>query len=120
MPDTIALRGLRVLAYCGVLPEEVERRQPFSIDVEIETDLVEAGGSDDLTHTIDYGAVVDVVAELAENQRFNLLERFATVIADSVLADPRVQAVAVTIRKLRPPVARDLAASEVSIRRTTA
>lgn len=120
MPDTIALRGLRVLAYCGVLPEEVERRQPFSIDLEIETDLAAAGRSDDLSDTIDYGAVAGVVAELAESRRFNLLERFAAVIADTVLSDPRVLAASVTISKLRPPVASDLAASEVSIRRTAA
>ena len=120
MSDTIALRGLRVLAHCGVLPEEIERRQPFSIDLEIETDLAEAGRTDDLAHTVDYGAVTDAVVELAERGRFDLLERMATVIADSVLADTRVAATTVTIRKLRPPVAHDLAASEVSIRRTAA
>lgn len=117
-PDTIALRGLRVLAHCGVLPEEVERRQPFSIDLEIETDLAEAGRSDDLAHTIDYGAIADAVVDLAESARFNLLERFATAIAETVLADSRVRATTVTIAKLRPPVPHDLAASEVCIRRT--
>jgi hypothetical protein len=39
MPDRIELRGLRVLAYCGALPEEQVRRQPFSIDADIEADL---------------------------------------------------------------------------------
>ena len=53
MTDAIELRSLRVLAFCGILPEEVERRQPFEIDVDVHVDLTAAGTSDDLTQTID-------------------------------------------------------------------
>lgn len=117
MADHISLRDLRVMAFCGVLPEEVERRQPFSIELDIETDLTDAGRTDELADTIDYGAVTAAVVELAENQRFNLLERFAVAVAEVVLGNDRATAVSVTISKLRPPVAHDLAASAVSIRR---
>ena len=89
----------------------------FSIDLDIETDLTDAGRTDELADTIDYGAVAAAVVELAENQRFNLLERFAVAVAEVVLGDRRATAVSVTISKLRPPVPHDLAASAVSIRR---
>lgn len=120
MTDQIELRGLRVLAFCGILPEEVERRQPFEIDVDVEVDLRAAGGSDDLSNTIDYGAVVDQIAQLAQDVRYGLLERFASEISDVVLGFEAATATTVTVRKLRPPVPHDLASSGVTIRRAKA
>ena len=117
--DRIELRALRVLARCGVLPEEVERAQPLQIDIVIETDLTAAGASDDLDDTIDYGAVVDLAVAATEGHT-KLLERLAAKIADAVLAEPRVAAIEVSVRKLRPPVPHDLGTAGVALRRTRA
>lgn len=106
------------MAFCGVLPEEKARRQPFEIDVEITADLAAAGRSDDLGDTIDYGAVTDRIGELAESGRYDLLEFFAARVAEVVLSDPMALAVTVDIKKLRPPVAHDLASSGVRITRS--
>ena len=115
--DRIVLRGLRVVGYCGVLPEELDRRQPFEIDVEILADLAPAGRSDDLADTIDYGGITEQIAALVADNRFSLLEHFAQRVADLVLADPKTIEVAVEIHKLRPPVGHDLASSGVRITR---
>ena len=115
--DRIELRGLRVLAYCGVLPEEQARRQPFSVDLDLHCDLRTAGQSDDLADTADYGAVCEAVERLAADERFALLERFAQAIADAVLVHDVVTSVTVAVAKLRPPVPQDLASSGVRITR---
>lgn len=117
MTDTIELRGLRVMAFCGILPEEVERRQPFEIDVDVDCDLRAAGDSDDLDNTIDYGGLVASIEALAVDGRYGLLERFASDIADVALGYELAQATRVTVRKLRPPVPQDLASSGVTVRR---
>jgi len=117
--DRIELRGLRVLALCGVLPEERERRQPFEIDLDVEADLTSAGQTDDLDDTIDYGRLCADVDAIADNEQFGLLERFAQRVAEVVLADPKVDAVTVSIRKMRPPVPQHLDSSGVRIRRTS-
>ncbi len=119
--DIIELRGLRVLAFCGILPEEVARRQPFELDLDVHADLRSAGRSDDLNDTIDYGALCGAVAALAEDRRFSLLERFAQEVADTVLAAaPRCTRVDVVVRKLRPPVPQLLESSGVRISRERA
>ena len=118
MADVIALRGHRVLAYCGALPEEQERRQPFEIDLDIEADLSTAGISDVLSDTIDYGAIAAAVDDAIVGGRFVLIERVAQVVADVVLAHPQATAVTVEVRKVRPPVPQDLATSGVRIRRS--
>ena len=117
MTDAIELRSLRVLAFCGILPEEVERRQPFEIDVDVDCDLSAAGASDDLSKTIDYGGLVAEIQALADDERYGLLERFASDIAKVVLGHELATATRVTVRKLRPPVPQDLGSSGVTIRR---
>ena len=62
--------------------------------------------------------MADAAARIVGSERFTLLERLAQRIADEILADERVEAVAVTVRKLRPPVPVDLATAAVSITRS--
>ena len=115
--DVLELRGLRVMGVHGALAEEQSRAQPFEVDVDVEADLSVAGRSDDLDDTIDYGAVVASVERVVAAEHHQLLERLAERIAEEVLADERVTAVTVSIRKLRPPVPQDLATSGVRITR---
>jgi 7,8-dihydroneopterin aldolase/epimerase/oxygenase len=115
--DRIELRGLRAVGTHGALPEEQERGQPFEIDVDVVADLSAAGSSDALGDTVDYGALAHAVERIVTKERFHLLERLAERIAEDVLADGRVASVVVTVRKLRPPVAVDLASAAVTITR---
>ena len=115
--DVIELRDLRVSAFCGVLPEETTRRQPFAFDLDVHVDLAVAAVSDELADTVDYGALCGLVAGIAAAERFSLLERFADRVAEAVLAVDRVEAVTVVVHKLRPPVAEALGTSGVRIHR---
>ncbi len=117
MGDLIELRGLRAAGICGALPEEQVRKQPLEVDLDVETDLGPAGDSDDLAQTIDYGALAAEVERVLTGERFVLLERLAARIAEVVLADERVDAVTVSVRKLRPPVPQLLDTSGVRITR---
>ncbi len=120
MSDRIELRGLRTLGICGVLPEEQARPQPLEVDLDVEADLAAAGASDALEDTVDYGALCSVVERVVSAERFSLLERLAARVAEVVLADDRVEAVTVSVRKLRPPVPQQLATSGVRIVRRRA
>ena len=116
MSDRIELRGLRVSAVCGVLPEEKVCRQPRDLDVY--ADLTAALITDDLADTVDYGTLCALVACIADRESFDLMERFASRVAEDVLATSGVEAVTVAVRKLRPPVPEDLTTSGVRIHRT--
>ena len=121
--DTIELRGLRVLGCHGVLDEEHRRAQPFDIDLELEVDLSRAGRTDALSDTVDYGAVSDSVRRVVEGEHSDLMEHLAHRIARAAVAaadqggGAGVAGVTVTVRKLRPPVAVDLASAGVRIHR---
>lgn len=106
------------MGYCGALPEEQERPQPFEVDLDVEADLSLPGRTDRLEDTLDYGAIAAAVEQVITTERFALLERLSARIAEAVLVDPRALAVTVTVRKLRPPVPQHLDTSGVRIRRT--
>jgi dihydroneopterin aldolase len=112
----IEVRGLRALGTHGVLAEEVGRPQPFEVDLDIVASLDDATETDALDQAIDYGPIVEAVRKLVESSHFALLEALAGAIGDVVLLDPRIDAVTVALRKLRPPVAADI--STVGVRLT--
>lgn len=79
-------------------------------------DLSVAAGSDRLADTVDYGALAVTATEVVAGERFHLLERLAERIASRVAAtDARIEQVTVTVRKLRPPLAVDLASAGVRL-----
>jgi 7,8-dihydroneopterin aldolase/epimerase/oxygenase len=117
--DRIELRGLRVPARVGVLPIERDQDQPVEIDLDVVVDLAAAGRSDDLADTVHYGAVCDAVVRAVGTGHVALLERLAELVAQAVLGvDPRIVAVDIAVRKLRPPIPNDLATSGVHVVRT--
>ena len=117
--DRIEILDLRVLGVHGVLPEERERTQPFSLDLVAWVDMAAAQASDELHDTVDYGALAQVAADLVGGQSFQLLEALAGHVADALLAaDQRLVAVEVTVRKLRPPLALDVASTGVRVSRS--
>jgi len=117
MNDRIELKGIRALGTIGVLPEERIRPQPFEIDVYIEADLLKAGESDDLSDTINYGEITEIVTKVINEESHQLLERVASHLTEVILAIPKVVGVEVVIRKLRPPVPEFLESSGVRIYR---
>lgn len=118
MSDVIEVRGLRVLGVIGVCPEEQVRAQPFEIDLDVHVDLQQAGRTDELADTVDYGAVIAAAEAVVRHESHLLLERVAHRLSEVVLGhDRRIEAVRVTIRKLRPPLPNDVATTAVTITR---
>lgn len=118
--DRIEIRGLELLVHCGVLPEEIERAQPFAVDIDLHLDLAPAGADDDLDQTINYGDLIDRLINEIQPASFSLLETMAARIADIALSYELADAVMVRVRKLRPPVAAHVATTGVRIHRTRA
>ena len=119
MSDRIEISDLRVMGVHGVLPEEQARPQPFSVDLVAWVDTEAAQQSDDLADTVDYGALARVAGEVVGGRSYRLLEALAGRLASALLiTDPRLAAVEVTVRKLRPPLPLDVGSAGVRVRRS--
>ena len=116
--DHIYVNGLRLMALVGVLPHERDALQPVQIDVDLEVDLSEAGVTDNLDDTANYGEISNAIAEVVRTSSDTLLERLAARIADRGLHFDHVEVADVMVTKLRPPIPEDLVSSAVRIVRS--
>ena len=104
--DTIELTGLTFYGYHGAFAEEQRLGQRFVVDIRLGLDLAEAGRTDDLTRTVDYGKVIEGVRAIVEGPPYSLIEALAETIASAILADyERVEEIQVRVEKPSAPVA---------------
>ena len=97
--DLIMLRGMRVMGRHGANPGERDVEQPFDIDIDLFADLERARRSDDLRDTVNYDSLHKRVVEVVRTTSFELLERLAGEILETIFAEPPVVRAAVTIAK---------------------
>jgi dihydroneopterin aldolase len=97
--DRIHIRDLTVPAVIGVYPEERNIRQELVLNVEIVTNLKEAGLTDNFELTVDYDTLTEKISELVENSSFKLIESVAESVADYILGITGVNACRVTVDK---------------------
>ncbi|MFN8016420.1 MAG: dihydroneopterin aldolase [Acidimicrobiia bacterium] len=116
--DLVQLRGLKVLAHCGVTDDERSRLQPIEIDIDISSDQAKAASSDDLTYAVNYEPVCDRIIKIASEHQFSLLETFAQNIIEELFdLDNKITSITVSLRKMRPPVQAVLTSAGVKVRR---
>ncbi len=90
---------MRFMGRHGYYEHELEHPQPFEVDVELVLNLQPAGVDDDLTRTIDYGRVYDIVRQIVESTSYRLLEALAEAISHEILTEFEVVEVGVRVRK---------------------
>jgi dihydroneopterin aldolase len=115
--DRIELRGLRVIARHGVLDSERRNGQEFMIDAVLWLDTRPAAWSDDLSKTVDYGALANRLVRLAEDPPVRLIETLAERLAADCLSEPLVAEVEITVHKPQAPIAHPFSDVTVVIRR---
>ena len=103
--DKILMNNWGFYGYHGVLKEEATLGQKFFIDMELYLDTREAGQTDDMNKSVSYADVYELVKEIVENKRFNLLEALAENIAEEVLNKfDLLKGIMVRVKKPEAPV----------------
>jgi dihydroneopterin aldolase len=99
--DVVHLHGMRLFSYHGFYAEETRKGQPFECDLDLSMPLTEAGESDALAHTVDYGAVHAMLQRILIGPPYlKLLESLSLRCIDQLLlAFPRVHSIRITMRK---------------------
>ena len=114
----IRLNSIKLFAYHGVYPEEIANGNHFEIDVEVELSDPPGLHSDDVSETLDYSLLYQVVLSVSQNRRYNLIEAFAydicTVVFDTF---PDIKSIRTRIRKLKALVGGEIGNVEAEILR---
>ena len=100
----VSLDGLRFHAFHGVLPQERTVGNDYVVSVRAGYDVSKACLSDDVSDTLNYARMYDVVkAEMAEPSK--LLERVAWRIGERLMAEfPSITSLNIRLTKQNPPM----------------
>lgn len=106
MTQKIQIKGLRVYGYHGVLDHEREEGQYFFVDATIKVDADRASSTDDISNTVSYAEIAELISENVRNNPVNLLETLAQRLANEVLfaASPWAKKVKIKVSKPDAPI----------------
>ncbi len=104
--DKIRINTLKFFTKNGVLAEEKRLGQQVEIDLEMQLSLAEAGRTDDVTQTVNYAEVNELIAQRVNNHSYDLIEGLASAILDDISADYQEQLnkIIIKIRKYSVPM----------------
>ena len=115
MKTSIFLDDVRFHAFHGVMPQERAVGADFTVWLKVGYDFVKAAENDDLTDTISYADLYEVVrAEMDKPSQ--LLEYVALRIVKAVAARwPRIDTIDLRLAKDNPPMGADCKGAGVEI-----
>ena len=100
----IRLKGLKIYAYHGVLPQENLVGAYYYIDLKLKTDFTHAAETDELEGTVSYADIFAVVKE-EMTITSKLLEHVCQRIASRIFKDfPTIEAIDIRLSKENPPM----------------
>lgn len=96
---------MEFFGYHGVFPEENKLGQRFAVDLAVSVDLKQAGETDDLNYSVNYGELYQVCKGIVEGTPYKLIEAVAEKIAAVILQTfSLVSDVTVKVIKPDPPI----------------
>jgi dihydroneopterin aldolase len=101
---TIEVNGLSLYTHHGVSAAEREVGQRLVLDLRLEVGECDATVTDLVEDTVDYAAVCERVALVAQQRSYRTLERLCSAVADRLLSDFAAEEVWVKATKPEPPI----------------
>ncbi len=116
--DKIIIKDLKLFSYHGVNPEEKEQGQNFVLDITLWLDMAKPCMTDNVNDTVSYSEVIKKVREVFNQEKYDLLEKAAQVVADSIFESfSKVQECEILLKKPEAPIKADFSYVAVEIRR---
>lgn len=116
--DKIRIKELKIFAYHGVFEFENKNGQNFYVNVELEVDTENAGFSDNLEKSVNYGLVCELIKKVMTENTYKLIETVAHKIATEILLNySLVKNITVEVRKPEAPIEMDFDSVSIEITR---
>ena len=105
MKTVLFIDNLEVFANHGLFEEENKLGQKFIFDIECELNYKKAMFSDEMTDSISYADIVEVVVKTSTTNTFNLLERLAGEILKNIFTEfSQIENINLKINKPGAPI----------------
>lgn len=113
LADRIELRGISAIGHHGVFEHERLNGQRFVVDISLAVDLEPAATTGDLTKTVHYGELAELVVAQISSDPVDLIETLALRIVNVCLGYEPVRSARVTVHKPEAPI--EVAFTDVAV-----
>lgn len=97
--DKIYLNDLKIDTIIGIYDWERQTRQTLGFDLEMDWDIKPAAQTDDISKTLDYGAIAERVVAFVEASEYLLIETLAEEVCAMLLKEFPIPRLKLTLSK---------------------
>ncbi len=115
--DSLRLKNIALHAHHGVSDEEIKIGQRYEVDVVLFFSMAPVAECDDLSKTVDYRKLLELVYEVVGTRSYRLLETLTVKLCEEILVKFQAKKVITVIRKINPPLKGILDYSEAVVTR---
>ena len=104
METFLKIENIKLWARVGVLYEERELGQIFSLDVFLWTNFKTCTENDDIKETVNYSELVEVLKDQAKNIYCFTIEKYSNEIVHIINQKFQINRIKIILTKCKPPI----------------
>jgi len=104
METFLKIENIKLWARVGVLDEERELGQLFSLDIFLWTDFEKCTANDDIKKTVDYSKLVDLLKGQSKTIYCFTIEKYSNEILEIIDQEFKLSKVKIILTKCNPPI----------------
>ena len=104
METFLKIENIKLWARVGVLDEERQLGQFFSLDIFLWTDFEKCTLSDDIKKTVDYSKLVQILKEQSKKIYCFTIEKYSNEILEIINQEFKLSKVKIILTKCNPPI----------------
>ena len=98
------IENIKLWARVGVLDEERQLGQLFSLDIFLWTDFEKCTANDDIRKTVDYSKLVQILKEQAKKIYCFTIEKYSNAILEIIDQEFKLSKIKIILTKCSPPI----------------
>ena len=104
METFLKIENIKLWARVGVLDEERELGQLFSLDIFLWTNFEKCTVSDDIKKTVDYSKLVQILKDQSKKIYCFTIEKYSNEILEIIYQEFKLSKVKIILTKCNPPI----------------
>jgi len=104
METFLKIENIKLWARVGVLDEERQLGQLFSLDIFLWTDFDMCTSNDDINKTIDYSKLVEILKDQSKKIYCFTIEKYSNAILEIINQEFKLSKIKIILTKCNPPI----------------
>ena len=97
--DKVFIRNLQTYGILGIHPHEQRSPQRIQISLLAETDISKAAELDDISQTVNYSKLTDLIVQFIDDSQYLTIEALIEALAEEILKNEKINSIWLRIEK---------------------